>query len=97
MSSYSTTGQIVSPASFAASISATRAATRPSMTANTSSMLRPEAAIRALSAALIVRMAVLRSVGVVSQCGRAGNLPELLSTFTVMLGLFSVRTPYLLR
>ena len=65
------TGQTVSPRSLAASISATRSATRASTTAKTSSTVRPDASMRARIAALISRIAALRSAGVVSQCGSA--------------------------
>ena len=65
------TGQIVSPRSRAAAMSSTSALIRRSTTAKTSSTVRPEAAIRARSAALICLMAAGRSAGVSSQCGRA--------------------------
>ena len=44
------------------------------MTAKTSSTVRPDAAMRARSAALISRIAAGRSSGVVSQCGSAGRV-----------------------
>ena len=44
-----------------------------STTAKTSSTVRPEAAMRARSAALTCRMAAGRSAGVSSQCGSAGS------------------------
>ena len=67
------TGQIVSPRSRAAVISSTSASTCRSTTAKTSSTVRPEAAMRARSAALICLMAAGRSAGVCSQCGSAGS------------------------
>ena len=66
------TGQIVSPRRLAASISSTRSAICASTTAKTSSTVRPEAAMRARIAALISRIAALRSAGVLSQCGSGG-------------------------
>src|SRR3954451_6710725 len=68
------TGHTVSPRCFPATISATRAATRSSMTAKTSSTVRPEAAMRSRSAALICRIAAFRSDGVDSQCGSTGRV-----------------------
>ena len=70
------TGQTVSPRCFAAAISATAAATRSSTTAKTSSTVRPEAAMRARSAALICRIAAFRSDGVLSQCGSTGRVRD---------------------
>ena len=43
------------------------------MTAKTSSTVRPDAAMRARSAALISRIAAFRSAGGVSQCGSVGR------------------------
>src|SRR3984885_1181147 len=67
------TGQIVSPRCRAAVMSSTSAWMRRSTTAKTSSTVRPEAAIRARSAALIARVAAARSSGVCSQCGSVGG------------------------
>ena len=63
------TGQTVAPEALSAAISSTRARTRASITPNTSRTDRPDASIRARSAALISRMAAGRSSGAVSQCG----------------------------
>ena len=63
------TGQTSSPRSFAAWMSATSRSRNSSISATTSSTVRPEAAIRCRSAALISRIAAGRSVGSVSQCG----------------------------
>jgi hypothetical protein len=84
----SSTGQTVPPRSRSASISATRAATRRSTTANTSSTVRPDAAMRARIAAFTSRTAPFRSDGVVSQCGSAGSVS------VVVIPTPSVRTPY---
>ena len=67
------TGQIVSPRSRAAVIWSTSVVICSSTTAKTSSTVRPEAAMRARSAALICRMAAGRSAGGCSQCGSAGS------------------------
>src|SRR3954452_4881222 len=66
------TGQIVSPRAFAASISSTRSVSCFVMTPQTSSTVRPDAAMRARIAALISRVAAFRSSGVDSQCGNGG-------------------------
>ena len=87
------TGQTVSPRSFSAAISATRSATRSSMTAKTSSTVRPEASMRARSAALISRIAACRSSGGVSQCGSVGRAGVPRVEADVMSAPL-VRTPY---
>ena len=63
------TGQIVSPRALAASISSTRSVSWAVTASQTSSTVRPEASMRARIAALISRVAALRSSGVLSQCG----------------------------
>ena len=94
MSAYSTTGQAFSPLRRAASISSTRCVTRSSITAKTCSTVRPEASMRRRSADLIVRVAALRSSGVLSHVGNGGSSRAASSRcWTISFTIVIVSTP----
>src|SRR4051812_7890369 len=82
------TGQTDSPRALVARMSSTARCTRASITAKTSSTVRPDAAIRARSACLISAVAAARSVGVLSQCGNAGRRTDSVGCAVVIVDPF---------